>query len=58
MVKEIRTMKCQCGNVMVQGSGYFPTDYLCNKCGKEYNSAGQSLAPRSQWGEETGEVFS
>lgn len=25
------------------------------ECGEEYNSAGQRLAPRSQWGEETGE---
>jgi hypothetical protein len=53
----LRTLKCHCGNVMVQGSGYFQTDYLCSKCGKEYNSAGQRLTPRSQWGEETGEVF-
>jgi hypothetical protein len=26
-------------------------------CGTEYNGFGQKLAPRSQWGEETGEVF-
>lgn len=25
-------------------------------CGADYNSAGQELAPRSQWGEETGET--
>lgn len=25
------------------------------ECGADYNSAGQLLAPRSQWGEETGE---
>ena len=24
-------------------------------CGRDYNSAGQELAPREQWGEETGE---
>jgi hypothetical protein len=24
-------------------------------CGADYNSAGQHLAPREQWGEETGE---
>lgn len=24
-------------------------------CGRDFNSAGQELAPRSQWGEETGE---
>jgi hypothetical protein len=27
----------------------------CEKCGADYNSAGQELAPRSQWGYETGE---
>lgn len=26
------------------------------ECGLDYNSAGQQLAPRSQWGEETGET--
>lgn len=25
------------------------------ECGAEYNGSGQQLAPRSQWGEETGE---
>lgn len=29
----------------------------CDKCGTEYNGSGQMLAPRSQWGEETGETF-
>lgn len=27
-------------------------------CGRDYNSAGQQLADRSQWGEETGETAS
>lgn len=27
----------------------------CEKCGTDYNMSGQELAPRSQWGEETGE---
>lgn len=27
------------------------------ECGADYNSAGQRLAPREQWGEETGETF-
>jgi hypothetical protein len=27
----------------------------CPDCGADYNSGGQRLAPRSQWGEETGE---
>lgn len=29
----------------------------CDQCGTEYNFGGKRLAPRSQWGEETGEVF-
>lgn len=28
----------------------------CEKCGADYNWAGQRLASRSQWGEETGET--
>jgi hypothetical protein len=27
----------------------------CNRCGRLYNWAGQELAPREQWGKETGE---
>ena len=27
------------------------------ECGRDYNSAGQELAPREQWGEETGEYL-
>ena len=27
----------------------------CGDCGADYNMSGQRLAPRSQWGEETGE---
>jgi len=27
----------------------------CDKCGADYNMSGQRLAPREQWGEETGE---
>ena len=27
----------------------------CAACGTDYNTAGQRLAPREQWGEETGE---
>lgn len=29
----------------------------CPSCGQEYNGAGQRLAPRKQWGYETGERF-
>lgn len=30
----------------------------CPDCGADYNSSGQLLAPRAQWGEETGEHWS
>lgn len=30
----------------------------CDFCGADYNLDGQRLAPRSQWGEETGETLS
>ena len=30
----------------------------CDKCHRDYNSSGQLLAPREQWGEETGETAS
>lgn len=30
----------------------------CDNCGADYNMSGQCLAPREQWGEETGEHWS
>ena len=30
----------------------------CDHCGADYNGSGQLLAPREQWGEETGESLS
>jgi hypothetical protein len=44
---------CRCGKEV----------YLSNftntcECGIDYNSAGQELAPREQWGEDTGESLS
>lgn len=44
-------LRCHCGDT-VELSGFTNT---CDKCGADYNSAGQTLAPRDQWGEETGE---
>jgi hypothetical protein len=41
---------CDCG-CEVELSGFTNT---CD-CGRDYNMSGQLLAPRSQWGEETGE---
>ena len=40
-----------CGHEVVL-SGFTCT---CDYCGADYNSSGQRLAPREQWGEETGE---
>lgn len=46
--------KCDCGEYLPShGPG---RDLSCDKCGRDYNSSGQRLAPRSQWGEETGET--
>jgi hypothetical protein len=45
---------CSCGtNVLLEGF-----TNTCDNCGKDYNLGGQELAPRSQWGEETGESLS
>lgn len=44
---------CQCGEE-VHCVSFTNT---CS-CGADYNFAGQELAPREQWGEETGETWS
>lgn len=49
-----RIGKCSCGEA-VGLSGFTNT---CPKCGRDYNSSGQELAPRKQWGCETGESLS
>lgn len=47
-------LQCDCGHFLHwPGPG---RDYNCERCGRDYNSAGQLLAPREQWGEETGET--
>ncbi|MDF2534249.1 MAG: hypothetical protein K0R18_406 [Bacillales bacterium] len=54
-MRQIRTIQCRyCDENEVK-----LTSAWANKCacGVEYNGAGQALAPRSQWGEETGETF-
>lgn len=43
-------LKCDCGRE-VELHGFTNT---C-QCERDYNQSGQLLAPRSQWGEETGE---
>ena len=51
-VTEYAVLQCDCNrHVLLQG---FTNS--C-KCGREYNQAGQRLADRAQWGEETGETF-
>lgn len=44
-------MRCDCGKTLVLNCGWENT---CS-CGQSFNGSGQLLAPRSQWGEETGE---
>ena len=46
-------IKC-CGKWM-ECDGFTNT---CEECGADYNWAGQRLASREQWGEETGESLS
>ncbi len=46
--------ECVCGEE-VQLDGFTNT---CDKCGRDYNSSGQELANREQWGCETGESLS
>lgn len=43
-------IQCSCGEWVL--CAYFTN--TCS-CGADYNMSGQRLAPRSQWGEETGE---
>lgn len=49
-IRPLEWLKCDCGaRVALVG---FTNG--CD-CGRDYNRSGQLLAPRSQWGEETGE---
>lgn len=45
--------KCECGRIVQLDAFTNPCD-----CGRDYNMSGQKLAPREQWGEETGEHWS
>lgn len=42
-----------CCSAKVELDGFTNT---CDRCGRDYNMSGQLLAPREQWGEETGET--
>lgn len=50
----VPVIRCGCGGKVVC-EGFTNT---CDRCGRDYNGSGQLLAPRSQWGEETGESLS
>jgi hypothetical protein len=52
-MRRFKYLVCHCGHEMAL---YDSWSNECN-CGTEYNGGGQQLAPRSQWGEETGERF-
>jgi hypothetical protein len=45
---------CDCGDTVAL-YGFTNT---CDSCNRDYNMSGQELAPRSQWGEDTGETLS
>jgi Zn finger protein HypA/HybF involved in hydrogenase expression len=48
-----RSLPCKvCGHKVTLWDSFLNT---CENCGTDYNGCGQVLAPRSQWGEETGE---
>ena len=49
------SIRCHCGAEVVLNMVMTNT---CRNCGRDYNSSGQLLAPREQWGEETGETAS
>lgn len=46
--------KCRCGSRVELE--HFTNS--CDGCGTDYNSGGQELCAREQWGEETGEHWS
>lgn len=48
-----RVVRCDCGEEVHCNDAWANS---C-ECGQEFNGSGQRLAPRSQWGEETGEQF-
>lgn len=54
-MSEYRVIQCvECEEKVVLHN---PWACECEGCGTEYNGMGQRLAPRSEWGWETGEDF-
>ena len=49
-----KVIECRCGDELELWDSW---ENSCTKCWASYNSAGQELAPRELWGEETGEDF-
>lgn len=49
--RKVWVVKCNCGEEIVCEN----FTNTCTRCEADYNFAGDRLAPRSQWGEETGE---
>lgn len=47
-------IRCNCGSEVLCGE----FTNTCSNCGRDYNMSGQLLAPREQWGEDTGESLS
>lgn len=52
---EAAVIRCQCGGEVALEMVMTNT---CDKCHRDYNSSGQLLAPREQWGWDTGESVS
>ncbi len=52
-IRHPKLLKCHCGTEVELGR----FTNTCEKCETDYNSFGQRLADRSQWGEETGETY-
>lgn len=50
---EPATIRCSCGEIVALE--HFTN--TCHRCERDYNLGGQLLAPRDQWGEETGETY-
>jgi hypothetical protein len=53
--REPGVIECVCGEELEL---WMVMTNTCDKCGRDYNSSGQLLAPRSQWGWDTGESLS
>jgi hypothetical protein len=50
-MRKAKEIECACGHKLQ----LWAFTNTCEACGRDYNMSGQLLAPRSQWGEETGE---